>query len=387
MSATPLAFLRGASPLFYELLEAYPDLASGPGGRGWITGDLHLENFGAFRPNGSGTKAKATKATMALFDLNDFDDAIVGPWRFDLLRLTTSLILAGRELGADGLVTLSLCDALLGAWHKSVFQGGKLPLAPPPVLRLIEQVEHRTRLQMLDGRTTVAYGGRHFKRGERYATLPRAFANAVPDALARYVASLPKSARPNESALEIKDMAFRIAGTGSLGSLRIAVLVAGKGGRDGGWIFDMKQEEDPAGAAFASGEMDSFGAERVAKAYNACIMHTPLMLGTTTIRHKKKDISMIVRRLTPQEDKLNLRRLDRQDLPRLAAYLGAVVGRAHARGATKAPHSSWSKSDLEHVRHSAVTLAGLHEAIYLALCERTSDMLKGKGKLKSLGKP
>ncbi len=48
MSASPLAFLRGSAPLFYEMLAADPDLASGPAGEGVIQGDAHLENFGAF---------------------------------------------------------------------------------------------------------------------------------------------------------------------------------------------------------------------------------------------------------------------------------------------------------------------------------------------------
>ena len=51
MSASPLAFLRGAAPLFYEILSKRPDLARGPAGEGWLTGDLHLENFGAYRPD------------------------------------------------------------------------------------------------------------------------------------------------------------------------------------------------------------------------------------------------------------------------------------------------------------------------------------------------
>src|ERR1700730_17400717 len=49
MSISPLAFLRGSAPLFYELLDRQPSLSDGPLGDGWIVGDAHLENFGAYR--------------------------------------------------------------------------------------------------------------------------------------------------------------------------------------------------------------------------------------------------------------------------------------------------------------------------------------------------
>src|SRR5437016_1082570 len=65
MSASPLGFLRGAAPLFYEILAARPELANGPGGEGWVVGDAHLENFGAYRPEhgdaGHGKKSAKKK--------------------------------------------------------------------------------------------------------------------------------------------------------------------------------------------------------------------------------------------------------------------------------------------------------------------------------------
>src|SRR6266487_185086 len=49
MSRSPLSFLRGAAPLFYEILRDAPELAIGPPSEGWIVGDAHLENFGAYQ--------------------------------------------------------------------------------------------------------------------------------------------------------------------------------------------------------------------------------------------------------------------------------------------------------------------------------------------------
>ena len=77
---------------------------------------------------------------------------------------------------------------------------------------------------------------------------------------------------------------------------------------------------------------------------------------------------MLVRRLTPQDDKLDLTRLDHRHLAKLARYLGALVGEAHRRGASKADRS-WTKQEERELMERSVGLAGLHEATYLALCD------------------
>ena len=94
------------------------------------------------------------------------------------------------------------------------------------------------------------------------------------------------------------------------------------------------------------------------------------MMGGTSMALGGETLSLFGRRLSPQEDRLNLRKLRDGDLPALAAYLGALVGQAHRRGATSPPRSRWSKSDREAIRAQAIALAGVHEAVYLALCDR-----------------
>ena len=383
MSSSPLAYLRGAAPIFYDLLAARPELAEGPGGEGWIVGDMHLENVGAYRPDPLGTaeptssreSAGSKKQRLVRFDLNDFDDALIGPWRLDVLRLTTSLLLGGRELGASGLVALELCDALLAAWARSAFDGAPQPEPPAPVVDLCEQVRARSKTALLDARTAVTGGKRHFVRGPRYAELAPDVIEAVPAAFETYIASLPDEDRPNKGTLDIVDSALRIAGTGSLGGLRIAVLVKGKGGPDGGWIFDMKEQGDPSASTIV-GPPSLVPAERVATAFRTAVERPPRMIGCTVLRAAAgaPKLSMFVRRLSPQEDKLNLRRLRGADLPALAASLGALLGAAHARAATKTP-KRWAASDLKLIRSHAITLAGIHEAVYLALCERMRTLL------------
>lgn len=380
MSGSPLAFLRGAAPLFYEILAARPDIADGPPGEGWIVGDLHLENFGAYRPETlpDAENDPSLKKRPALFNLNDFDDTVIGPWRLDVLRLATSLLLGGRELGANGCVALELCDHLLESWSHAAFDGAKPPEPPAPVAKLIEQVRSRPRPALLGARTETHHGKRRFVRGPRYADLPKEVLAEVPKAFEDYIESVTEDDRPHKGSLEIIDAALRIAGTGSLGGLRIAVLVEGKGGKSGSgaWIFDLKEQGTPSAAPLknkVSWDHAKPPAQRVCTGYRACIEHPPRAIGTA----KLGKVSLFGRRLSPQEDKLDLKGLRGSDLPDLAKYLGSLLGTAHARGSTsKSKVSTWSKSDREAVRTHAIMLAGIHESVYLALCDRMRPLLK-----------
>jgi uncharacterized protein (DUF2252 family) len=361
MSNSPLAFLRGAAPLFYEIMRAGDELAAGPRGDGWIIGDAHLENFGAFRPAWSAVPAAARKP--ATFNLNDFDDAVKGPWRWDVLRLATSIILAGRELGVSGTEVLSLCERLIRSHVESAFEGAPLPPTPRAIAALVDQVAARSKKELLDARTSVQGGRRRFLRGPRYQDLPPAIAAQVPRALETYAARLAPSERPARGQLAIADAAFRIAGTGSLGALRIAVLTQGKGGVDGGWVFDLKEQLRKTSAPVTQ-RLRLAPAERVETACRACLVQPPRMLATTELG----ELSMLVRRLAPQEDKLSFGELQRADLPPLASYLGALLGRAHSLGSHGATRPSWSQTEQAEMLERSVACAGLHEAIYLELC-------------------
>jgi uncharacterized protein (DUF2252 family) len=368
MTPSPLALLRGSAPLFYELLDQHPALFEGPRGEGWLVGDCHLENFGAYRAgalttSGSGRGARAPSDGV-VFDLNDFDDAFVGPWRIDVLRLLTSLILGGREMGTDGPTTLDLCDTLLDAYVGAAFHRRKVQASSHAVRALVDKVQARSRKELLDARTETVRGVRRFVRGVRYEDIPAKLRDKSERAFAKYARRLPRTERPDDDALEVIDAAFRVAGTGSLGCLRVALLVRGKGGADGAWVFDMKEEGTPSAACLV--RPPKLGpAERVETALRSNLARPPRMIGTTSLRGS----SMFVRRLMPQEDKIDLGRLSTSDLGPLARDLGAILGTGHRRGAKQIPRQAWTSKERARLLARAVGLAGLHEALYLAYCD------------------
>jgi uncharacterized protein (DUF2252 family) len=369
MRASPFAFLRGSAPLFYELLRRDRTLRVSAPAEGILVGDAHVENFGAFRSQND---------SAPVFDVNDFDEAACGPLWLDVLRLVTSVILATRELGMSGAETMDAAHAALCSWQKHVATHASLGRQPREVARLLRSVDQRTARDLLHGRVT---GDRRFVRGHRYFDLPKSIARAVPGAFARYLASIEEHERPREDHCEILDVAWRVAGTGSLGRLRIALLCSGK---DVPWIFDFKEQGAPAAGAFVRGHTRS-PAERVIDAARALLASPPRGLGKTTLA----GLSLVGRRLSPVEDKLDLTRVDATELAELAVYLGGLLGRAHRRGigrrlrrfgasrtADVCPedrrrHSlpaPWPEATHARIIASACALAGIHEAIYLAYC-------------------
>jgi uncharacterized protein (DUF2252 family) len=359
MARSPHAFLRGSAPMFYQLLATRPQLAPGPDDGGWIVGDLHVENFGAWRVDGRDRR----RGGRVVFDVNDFDLAACGPWRLDLARLVTSVLLAAGDRAVDGRQAVQLARALLDGWRDAAFGDGPAPAAPPSIAGLVAAVAARTREGMLATRTVAVDGERRFVRGPRYADLSAGRAAECARAFARYATSLPEPRRPTPEEAEVEDLAFRVAGTGSLGVLRVAVLTRGHGPPDGGWIFDMKETRPlPEGSLLRAPPGDP--AERVVQACLACLEHAPRMLGTTRVGAR----SMLVRRLAPQEDKLDFDGLDAAGFESVARHLGALAGSAHRRGAARRPARAWRGRDLEAIVQGAVALAGLHVSAWLAWC-------------------
>lgn len=348
MTATPFALLRGAAPLYYEVLASAPELCPDTDGTGWVVGDAHVENFGAFQPDGD----------RPVFDLNDFDETAIGPMWLDTLRLATSVLLAARELGANGRRALDLASETLDTWAEHASARPRLPPPPREVSRLLDTVGRRTDADLLRGRVEVHHSKARFVRGTRYLTLSDGLARKVPAALDRYAAALPPARRPRDRHLEIQDVAWRVAGTGSLGKVRIAVLARGK---DAPWIFDMKEQSEPAGGARVTAPVR--GAARVVMGARACIERVPRGFGTTTLGA----MSLLVRRLSPLEDRLDLSRVATADLDVLFRCLGAVLGAAHRRGATRLPRRV-GRANTKSILSRAIALAGLHEATYLAYC-------------------
>jgi uncharacterized protein (DUF2252 family) len=229
MRASAFAFLRGTCHLFYEELPESGLLRNAP--LVWVCGDLHLENFGSYKADNR----------LVYFDLNDFDEAVLAPCTWDLLRLLTSVLVGGSTLGLTKTQAKALCQRFLDAYVAAI-QDGKArwverETARSMVKELLDSLQRRKRKAFLNSRTARVKGQRRIhvdgKRALEITAADRAWLEAFMRTFAKK--------QPDPKFFRLIDAARRIAGTGSLGVDRYALLVEGKGSPDGNYLLDLKQ--------------------------------------------------------------------------------------------------------------------------------------------------
>ena len=229
MRTDPFVFLRGACHLFYDRLPTGGVFKTAP--LVWSCGDLHLENFGSYKGDNR----------LTYFDLNDFDEGALAPASWDLVRMLTSLRVAAPSLGVQPGDAQLLCEAFLGAYGAAL-RGGKAgwveqQTAHGLVQGLLDGVCGRSRVDFLDKRTELKGKRRVFKiDGQRALKASKAQRDQVKEFMAAFAAT-----RPDPGFFKVLDVARRVAGTGSLGVDRYAILVKGKGSPDGNHLLDLKQ--------------------------------------------------------------------------------------------------------------------------------------------------
>lgn len=238
MSSDAFAFYRGTAAI------QAADLAAAPttGAEVVICGDAHLSNFGIYR----------SPENAMVFDINDFDEATVGPWEWDLKRLLASVVLAGRSLNipADRLreITETAADAyrsrlgmalaapLVERYFTPTSVRAGRQLLSPETLRLIRQVIKASRK-----RTTENVARRTLQTEPdgtlRFVERPPIQTRAEPevqalaqDAFERYRHTLSPNTALLASQLRLDDVARRVVGVGSVGTRCFVIALRGPTG-------------------------------------------------------------------------------------------------------------------------------------------------------------
>jgi uncharacterized protein (DUF2252 family) len=234
MRVSAFIFLRGTCHLFYENWPGSSALNKAP--RVWLCGDLHLENFGSYKGDNR----------LVYFDMNDFDEAVLGPCTWDLVRLLVSLLVGADSLRVKKRDAETLCEAYLMAYCGALATGRarwvERETARGMVKELLVSLMQRKRKDFLNERTKVAGGQRRFR-----ANHPRQLAvNALERAqiTSFFKAWVAQQADPRF--FRLRDMVRRIAGTGSLGVERFSLLVEGEGSPHNNYILDLKEAHPSA---------------------------------------------------------------------------------------------------------------------------------------------
>ena len=309
-----------------------PTSPRAPTGDGWIVGDMHLENVGAYRND----------ADEVVFGLNDFDDATIGPLRFDVLRLSTSVLLAGRGLpGARARRRSRSWSALVAAYLKAPRRRRARRAVPAPVARprragegpQQEGAARRARARRITGRRRFVAR----RSLPRPAARPRR-ARARAARRLRRRARRPR-ARARPSTWKVEDAAFRVAGNGSLGraarrGARARSRRRRAAHRAQGVPRALARRALPARRPGTGATPPS--AASAARARSA--RRRPRLLAPIAGRATSRSSG---RRLFPQEDKLAVEKMRAgAKLDELVAFIGHLLGagaRARRRGARRLP--------------------------------------------------
>ncbi|CAM5726601.1 hypothetical protein STENM223S_05022 [Streptomyces tendae] len=242
MAATPFAFLRGSAGLMAYDLARTP--VTGIGAQ--ICGDAHAANFGLY----------GDARGALVIDLNDFDETVHGPWEWDLEGSPRPLVLAGREAGADEDVCSAAADDAVGAYRRTMRLLAKLPALDAwnaIAARNSSPTPTRTTSSALwsgsprrPAPTPAAASPPGPPSAPRTADaasstpppvlrrVPDAEAAAVASSLEQYLATLPADRHPLLARYAVHDVAFRVVGTGSVGTRSYVVLLLDHRGRAAG---------------------------------------------------------------------------------------------------------------------------------------------------------
>ncbi len=297
MRADAFVFLRGTCHLFHDRLPKNGIFRSAP--LVWCCGDLHLENFGSYKGDNR----------LTYFDINDFDEAALAPATWELARLLTSIFVSSRTAGITAKDAQVLAEQFLDAYVAALALGKprwvERETSHGLVRDLLEQLRLRTRVEFLNGRTQKKGRQRRFRLDGK-KTLP---ATAGQHAMVSEFMQQFARTQPHPEFYRVIDIARRIAGTGSLGMERYAILVAGKGSPDQNYLLDLKQAQSSSVAAHLKTIQPAWPnqAQRIVSLQRRMQAVSMAFLQPVVMNGK----SFVLRALQPLEDRVPLARSHR----------------------------------------------------------------------------
>ena len=334
MARDPLAFYRGSACLFYCDVTGEDDPWADHGAeRIWIHGDLHVENFGTYL-NSDG---------RLIFDVNDFDEAYVGRFTWDLQRFAASLALLGWQkalpedairklVGRYARSYLAQVNHYTGTHDDEEFEI-RLDTAQGPVLTALESARRKRRADLLDSVTGMQRGTRKFLEDGTTRRLSSTERSKVVDAFRSYLDTIPDSKRFDRDLFyELRDVVGKSGfGIGSAGLPAYNVLVEGYSqALDNDVVLSMKQANIPAVSRFVdTAEVDAYfdhEGHRTAVSQRALQVHTDPLLGHTSI----DGVGYVVSEVSPYEVDLNWSEINEpEDMRAVVDLLGRATAKIH----------------------------------------------------------
>lgn len=335
MVASPFTFFRGAAAVMASDLSHTPD-------SGLIVqacGDAHLQNFGLF----------ASPERNLLFDVNDFDETLPGPWEWDVKRLAASIVLAGRDAG---LREAASADAVMQAvgvyrrmmaryaemsqlevWYSKVDIDTILTLLPDEVraagVRIAEKARRRDTAQAMRRMTELVDGRRRIIDDppivEHLAASTAG--NTVQVIVDRYRETLTDERRLLFERFELVDVARKAVGVGSVGTHCHIALCTADAEDDDPLFLQIKEANRSVLEPHLRTTRFVNQGQRVVVGQRCMQAASDLFLGWT--RYRNRDF--YVRQLRDMKSSIDLAGVAPAGLNAYSALCGWTLARAHAR--------------------------------------------------------
>ena len=327
MAASPFGFFRGAAPLMAWDLGHRPRT----GIQVQLCGDAHVRNLGAF----------AAEDGHLVFDINDFDETTPGPFEWDLCRLAASFVLAAREAGDSDKSAKQAVRILASSYREGLLRFLRMPvlalmryeirrhLEEGPIHEVLAKAERMTPRMSLEKLTVPDR-----KKKRRFVTqpplitrVPSAIARRVITSLLSYRGTVGPARRLVLDAYRPVDVAFKIVGTGSVGTRDYVVLLFGAN-EDDPLFLQVKESLASCYAPYLrSVRVPQHHGERVAEGQHRMQTLSDPFLGWTTVSGRP----FIVRQLSDHKASLDPRALRGGSLVEYALVVGEIFAKAHAR--------------------------------------------------------
>ncbi|GAB7103590.1 DUF2252 domain-containing protein [Streptomyces phaeofaciens JCM 4814] len=350
MSESPFRFYRGAAAIMAA------DLAETPrtGLRAQLCGDAHMLNF----------RLLASPERRLMFDINDFDETLPGPWEWDVKRLSASLAIAGRANGFGAKERAAVVRATVRSYREQMrtyagmgnlevwysrFEADELAQEFAPEVggknlqmwdRARARAQSRDTLQVFEKLTHVVDGHRRIAPDPPLLVpledlLPRAERDVLEKEISRlverYGQSLPSDRRFLLESFRLADIARKVVGVGSVGTRCWIVLLLGKDDEDP-LFLQAKEADESVLAPYAGATRFRTQGERVVAGQRLMQATSDIFLGwerTTGIDGRRRDF--YVRQLRDWKGIVVAENLSPKRMSLFGRLCGATLARAHAR--------------------------------------------------------
>ena len=334
MAAGPFAFYRGSACLFYADMEREEDRwADERTSRVWIQGDLHAENFGTYM-DGDG---------VFIFDVNDFDEAYLGHFTWDIKRMVASVALLAWMKAISDADIASLIETYVRAYVEQVRYfvesdrdheyALRLENTDGEIREILRETRLNTRVDLLDNMTLVNDEvERRFRRNPGVRELDEAERARVHAAYEAYLETIPETKRFRSLTYQVKDIVGRQGfGIGSAGLPAYNVLVEGPTqALENDVVLSMKQGNVAAPSRIVHDERIKgyfkHNGHRTAVSQRALQAHADPWLGYTEI----DEVGFVVSELSPYVEDLDWSDLtEPEQMSPVLDYLGRATAKVH----------------------------------------------------------